>query len=45
MSDKRDCDNCKHFKLCSPDYGLEDVWMCESWECEFEPKEEDGGGD
>ena len=38
---ERDCDNCKHYIKCSPDYGIENVWMCEKWECEFEPKDDD----
>ena len=38
---ERDCENCKHYKLCSPDYGIENVYMCEKWECKFEPKDEE----
>ena len=39
--DERDCDNCIHYKHCTPDYGLDNVWMCEKWTCEFEPRKKD----
>lgn len=41
--DERDCDNCIHYKQCTPDYGLDNVWMCEKWTCEFEPRKKDEG--
>ena len=45
----RDCENCIHYKQWSPDYGLENIWSCEKWECNFEPKNEyynyNGGND
>ena len=44
MDNDRDCIHCKHYKQWSPDYGLDDVWSCESWECDFEPIEDDTDG-
>ena len=29
----RDCENCKHYKI------VNGISSCESWKCEFEPKE------
>lgn len=37
--DDRDCENCKHYKLAGFTYGNEECYACESWNCEFEPKE------
>ena len=37
--DDRDCENCKHYKLAGFTNGNEECYACESWNCEFEPKE------
>ena len=37
MEDKRACENCKHFVI-RDSKGVV-LCGCESWECEFEPKE------
>lgn len=40
MANDRDCENCKHYKevLCK---GGIFYHSCESWDCEFEPKEDE----
>lgn len=46
----RDCKNCKHYVIKDTKHNYEQngcgtytqyIYGCESWECEFEPKEED----
>lgn len=38
MANDRDCENCKHHKEVCKD-GIF-YHSCESWDCEFEPKED-----
>ncbi len=43
MENERDCEHCKHYvRVKGKDGKYEDYYMCEKWDCEYEP-EEDGG--
>lgn len=39
MENDRDCEHCKHYvRAKGKDGKYEDYYMCEKWECEYEPE-------
>ena len=41
MENERDCPHCKHYvRAKGKDGKYEDYYMCEKWECEYEPEQE-----
>lgn len=41
MSEDRDCENCKHYKLAGITFDHKEYYACENWNCDFAPKEQE----
>lgn len=42
MENDRDCEHCKHYvRAKGKDGRYEDYYMCEKWDCEYEPEQEE----